>query len=130
MEIWAVRISQILRIYFPVVLLFLYAWNVIPETSLEQAGDAPTDAKIIREIIQIGLQAWKRAITADPQGVLDNWVGPAVCNYIGVYFAPPLDKSVDKVVAGVDLNHARLTGTKIALTMQSKIRKNVHVLCD
>eukprot|EP01018_Ginkgo_biloba_P006522 Gb_29819 [translate_table: standard] len=61
----------------------------------------------------VALQAWKKAITDDPLGILNNWVGSDVCNYTGVFCAPPPDKSVDQVVAGIDLNHAILTGTLV-----------------
>ncbi|RWW02042.1 hypothetical protein GW17_00034884, partial [Ensete ventricosum] len=58
----------------------------------------------------IALQAWKLAILSDPMNLTGNWVGPAVCNYTGVFCSPlPSDPSLT-VVAGVDLNHGDLAG--------------------
>ena len=57
------------------------------------------------------LQAWKQAITSDPKGITDTWVGFDVCKYEGVFCAPPPDNSCKLVVAGIDLNHANLAGT-------------------
>jgi hypothetical protein len=58
------------------------------------------------------LQAWKRAITDDPQGILKTWEGPGVCGYTGVFCSPPLDPELSnlEVVAGIDLNGADLKG--------------------
>lgn len=57
------------------------------------------------------LQAWKRAITEDPNGILSNWVGPNVCTYKGVYCSDSPDQSAPaNVVAGIDLNKANLKG--------------------
>ncbi|THU58587.1 hypothetical protein C4D60_Mb03t15940 [Musa balbisiana] len=58
----------------------------------------------------IALQAWKLAIVSDPMNLTGNWVGPAVCNYTGVFCSPlPSDPTLT-VVAGVDLNHGDLAG--------------------
>ena len=61
------------------------------------------------------LQAWKKAITDDPQGVTETWVGPDVCSYEGVFCSPPLDPELSylEVVSGIDLNHADLKGTLV-----------------
>ncbi|KAG6525770.1 hypothetical protein ZIOFF_015740 [Zingiber officinale] len=59
----------------------------------------------------VALQAWKRAITADPKNVTGNWCGPHVCNYTGVYCAPAPDDPCQITVAGIDLNHDALQGT-------------------
>ncbi|MCO5574753.1 hypothetical protein L7F22_028543 [Adiantum nelumboides] len=59
----------------------------------------------------VALQAWKAAITSDPNGITATWVGYNVCNYTGVFCAPPPDFSCEKVVAGIDLNHANIAGT-------------------
>ncbi|KAG0628747.1 hypothetical protein M758_1G050100 [Ceratodon purpureus] len=58
------------------------------------------------------LQAWKKAITEDPEHILDTWVGPDVCNYTGVFCSPPEDPELAhlEVVAGIDLNGADLKG--------------------
>ncbi|WRX13650.1 Leucine-rich repeat - like 10 [Theobroma cacao] len=56
------------------------------------------------------LQAWKRVIYSDPHNFTSNWVGHDVCNYTGVFCAPPpYDKKI-KVVAGIDLNGADIAG--------------------
>lgn len=57
------------------------------------------------------LQAWKNKITHDPNNITATWVGPNVCNYHGVYCAPPPDFSCDSVVAGIDLNSQNISGT-------------------
>lgn len=57
------------------------------------------------------LQAWKYAITSDPNGYTSNWYGPDVCNYTGVYCAPAPDDPHSLTVAGIDLNHANIAGT-------------------
>eukprot|EP00250_Pteridium_aquilinum_P017116 c23461_g1_i1 orf=34-1371(-) len=59
----------------------------------------------------VALQAWKAAITSDPSGITATWVGFNVCNYRGVFCAPPPDASCERVVAGIDLNHANIAGT-------------------
>ncbi|XP_068648170.1 leucine-rich repeat extensin-like protein 4 [Aristolochia californica] len=57
------------------------------------------------------LQAWKSAITEDPSGILNSWVGSDVCSYKGV-FCSQLVESMPSglVVAAIDLNHANLKG--------------------
>ncbi|XP_010260256.1 PREDICTED: leucine-rich repeat extensin-like protein 4 [Nelumbo nucifera] len=56
------------------------------------------------------LQAWKHVIYYDPKNFTSNWIGPFVCDYTGVYCAnSPSDPSI-QVVAGIDLNHAGITG--------------------
>ncbi|KAI3705102.1 hypothetical protein L1987_75334 [Smallanthus sonchifolius] len=57
------------------------------------------------------LQAWKHSITSDPRGFTSNWYGPHVCNYTGVYCAPSLDDPHITTVAGIDLNHANISGS-------------------
>ncbi|KAI8561274.1 hypothetical protein RHMOL_Rhmol04G0326000 [Rhododendron molle] len=56
------------------------------------------------------LQAWKHAITSDPNGFTSNWCGPNVCDYNGVYCAPAPDDPQVITVAGIDLNHAGISG--------------------
>ncbi|KAK1430874.1 hypothetical protein QVD17_13957 [Tagetes erecta] len=58
----------------------------------------------------VALQAWKAVIDSDPHGVTNNWVGPNVCNYTGVYCAKSLDNPRERTVAGIDLNHKDLAG--------------------
>ncbi|XAR57275.1 hypothetical protein NMG60_11025351 [Bertholletia excelsa] len=59
----------------------------------------------------IALQAWKHAITSDPKGFTSSWYGPNVCDYKGVYCAPAPDDPHVITVAGIDLNHAGISGT-------------------
>lgn len=56
------------------------------------------------------LQAWKQAITSDPNNFTANWNGPDVCHYNGVYCATAPDGSHTLTVAGIDLNHANIAG--------------------
>lgn len=58
----------------------------------------------------IALQAWKRVIYSDPFNFTTNWVGPSVCNYTGIYCAPPPYNHKIRVVAGIDLNGADIAG--------------------
>lgn len=60
----------------------------------------------------IALQAWKKAIVDDPNGILDTWVGKDVCEYKGVFCSPPEDPNLSylEVVSGIDLNEADLKG--------------------
>jgi hypothetical protein len=61
------------------------------------------------------LQAWKKAITDDPEGITATWVGPDVCSYEGVFCSPPLDPELSylEVVSGIDLNGGNLKGTLV-----------------
>ncbi|CAA3032362.1 leucine-rich repeat extensin 4 [Olea europaea subsp. europaea] len=64
----------------------------------------------------IALQAWKSAITDDPNGILKTWVGLNVCAYKGVFCADSQDymgRSTVQVVAAIDLNHADLQGVLV-----------------
>ncbi|KAL5864839.1 hypothetical protein ACOSQ3_002353 [Xanthoceras sorbifolium] len=58
----------------------------------------------------IALQAWKKIIYSDPYNFTANWVGPSVCNYKGIYCAPPPHDPTVQVVAGIDLNRADIAG--------------------
>ncbi|KAI4368374.1 hypothetical protein MLD38_016936 [Melastoma candidum] len=58
----------------------------------------------------IALQAWKHVIVSDPKNVTENWCDPDVCNYTGVFCAPAPDDTGVVTVAGIDLNHANITG--------------------
>ncbi|XP_059318053.1 leucine-rich repeat extensin-like protein 6 [Lycium ferocissimum] len=58
----------------------------------------------------IALQAWKHVITSDPRNFTRNWYGYKVCNYTGVYCAPAPDNPKITTVAGIDLNHANISG--------------------
>jgi hypothetical protein len=77
------------------------------------AGDQGVQSSQSRAFI--ALQAWKKAITDDPFSILTTWVGPSVCNYKGVFCSPPIsgEPSNILVVAGIDLNHANLSGTLV-----------------
>ncbi|KAL5702215.1 Leucine-rich repeat extensin-like protein 6 [Ranunculus cassubicifolius] len=57
------------------------------------------------------LQAWKHAMTSDPNNFTSNWHGSDVCKYNGVtcYKAP--DDPHVQTVAGIDLNHAGISGS-------------------
>uniref|UniRef100_A0A5B7ATS8 Cell wall hydroxyproline-rich glycoprotein n=1 Tax=Davidia involucrata TaxID=16924 RepID=A0A5B7ATS8_DAVIN len=62
------------------------------------------------------LQAWKSAITDDPLGILNTWVGSNVCTYKGVFCVESTDPETEMAgpsVAGIDLNHANLQGTLV-----------------
>lgn len=59
----------------------------------------------------IAFQAWKHSIISDPKNFTSNWCGPNVCNYTGVYCAPPPDDPRTITVAGIDLNHANISGS-------------------
>lgn len=58
----------------------------------------------------IAIKAWKQAILSDPNNITANWVGPAVCNYTGVYCTHSLDDPLERTVAGIDINHADIAG--------------------
>ncbi|GJN35872.1 hypothetical protein PR202_gb24685 [Eleusine coracana subsp. coracana] len=62
----------------------------------------------------VALQTWKQqAIFSDPNRLTANWVGPAVCNYTGVFCAPVprgFPGAGEIAVAGVDLNHGDIAG--------------------
>ncbi|XP_031115530.1 leucine-rich repeat extensin-like protein 4 [Ipomoea triloba] len=61
------------------------------------------------------LQALKSAISEDPLGILNSWVGSNVCDYKGVFCSDSQDfmGNPDEVVAGIDLNHANLKGVLV-----------------
>ncbi|CAN0887079.1 Leucine-rich repeat extensin-like protein 6 [Linum grandiflorum] len=58
----------------------------------------------------VALQKWKLLITSDSKAFTSNWYGPNVCTYNGVYCAPAPDDSETLTVAGLDLNHADISG--------------------
>ncbi|XP_022882509.1 leucine-rich repeat extensin-like protein 4 [Olea europaea var. sylvestris] len=58
------------------------------------------------------LQAWKSAISDDPNGILNTWVGSNVCAYKGVFCADSQD-STGPFVAAIDLNYANLQGVLV-----------------
>ncbi|XP_073000353.1 leucine-rich repeat extensin-like protein 7 [Typha latifolia] len=61
------------------------------------------------------LQAWRSAITEDPNGVLASWVGPNVCSYKGVFCSEPPEgiSTTSNVVAVIDLNRGNLKGSLV-----------------
>ncbi|KAL3535676.1 hypothetical protein ACH5RR_004137 [Cinchona calisaya] len=64
----------------------------------------------------IALQAWKSAISDDPLGILNTWVGSNVCSYKGIFCSDAQDymgNPIGPVVAGIDLNHANLRGNLV-----------------
>ncbi|CAL9055607.1 unnamed protein product [Musa banksii] len=58
----------------------------------------------------IALRAWKKAMYSDPYNFTDNWIGPDVCSYHGVFCTTAPDDPSINVVAGVDLNSADIAG--------------------
>ncbi|XP_015170456.1 leucine-rich repeat extensin-like protein 6, partial [Solanum tuberosum] len=58
----------------------------------------------------IALQAWKHVMTSDPRNFTKDWYDYNVCNYTGVYCAPAPDNPNITTVAGIDLNHANISG--------------------
>ncbi|KAJ1384359.1 Leucine-rich repeat [Sesbania bispinosa] len=62
-------------------------------------------------ISHTALQAWKHSIIYDPNNITSNWSGIHVCNYTGIYCAPAPDEPHIFTVAGIDLNHANITGS-------------------
>ncbi|KAK1421300.1 hypothetical protein QVD17_23518 [Tagetes erecta] len=77
-------------------------------TALSHQATIPPNPRL--EKAYIALQAWKHSITSDPRGFTSNWYGPHVCNYTGVFCAPSLDDPKCTTVAGIDLNHANISG--------------------
>ncbi|KAF7806890.1 leucine-rich repeat extensin-like protein 6 [Senna tora] len=76
--------------------------------------DNKDDVLTILQNAYTALQSWKRAITSDPNGLTVNWNAGAVegvCNYTGVYCAPPPDDPHTVAVAGIDLTAGDLAGT-------------------
>lgn len=62
----------------------------------------------------MALQAWKSAITEDPNGILTNWVGPNVCSYKGIFCSNSQnDPSNTPNIVGIDLNYGNLKGTLV-----------------
>lgn len=65
----------------------------------------------------IALQAWKLAISDDPNGILSSWVGPDVCSYKGVFCSKSRSAigfpDDDLVVSGIDLNRGNLQGNLV-----------------
>ncbi|CAN1129089.1 Leucine-rich repeat extensin-like protein 6 [Linum perenne] len=49
-------------------------------------------------------------MTSDPRNFTSDWYGPNVCNYNGVYCAPAPGDPKTQTVAGIDLNHADISG--------------------
>ncbi|CAL4943304.1 unnamed protein product [Urochloa decumbens] len=62
------------------------------------------------EAAYIALQAWKHAIIEDPKNLTENWCGPFVCNYTGIFCTAARDDPHILTVAGIDLNHGRIAG--------------------
>ncbi|XP_030448641.2 leucine-rich repeat extensin-like protein 6 [Syzygium oleosum] len=58
------------------------------------------------------LQAWKSAVTDDPNKIMETWVGSDVCSYKGVFCSDPQD-GMGPLVAGIDLNKANVQGTLV-----------------
>ncbi|KAI4321015.1 hypothetical protein MLD38_034439 [Melastoma candidum] len=79
-------------------------WDYEPEL---KEGDFPN--RRLRDAY-IALQAWKKAMNSDPYGVTENWVRPNVCDYKGVFCEQALDDPSQTIVAGIDLNHADISG--------------------
>ncbi|KAF8034160.1 hypothetical protein BT93_C0437 [Corymbia citriodora subsp. variegata] len=58
------------------------------------------------------LQAWKSAVTDDPNKIMETWVGSDVCSYKGVFCSDSQD-GMGPFVAGIDLNRANVQGTLV-----------------
>ncbi|PWA88180.1 leucine-rich repeat protein [Artemisia annua] len=78
-------------------------------TTLSHQATSPPNPRL--QNAYYALQAWKHSITSDPRGFTSNWYGYNVCNYTGVFCAPSLDDANLTTVAGIDLNHANITGS-------------------
>lgn len=63
------------------------------------------------------LQAWKLAISDDPNGILSTWVGLDVCSYKGVFCSGSWNAvgfpDNEPVVTGIDLNRGNLRGSLV-----------------
>ncbi|GJN08085.1 hypothetical protein PR202_ga25973 [Eleusine coracana subsp. coracana] len=79
------------------------------------------DLYVLRGILDVSAshcacttRTWKQqVIFSDPNRVTADWVGPAVCNYTGVFCAPVprgLPGAWELAVAVVDLNHGDIAG--------------------
>lgn len=79
-------------------------------------GGVPSGSVQRQNSAYTALQTWKSANTDDPMGILNNWVGPNVCTYRGIFCSHSEDymgNPTDLVVTGIDLNHANLQGTLV-----------------
>ncbi|KAF5800016.1 putative leucine-rich repeat-containing, plant-type, leucine-rich repeat domain superfamily [Helianthus annuus] len=78
-------------------------------TTLSHQATTPPNPRLLNAFY--ALQAWKHSITSDPRGFTSDWYGYNVCNYTGVFCAPSQDDPHLTTVAGVDLNHANISGS-------------------
>lgn len=83
--------------------------TMAPSMAPTAAQTATNNSRL--EKAYVALQALKRAITDDPKKLTENWCGPDVCSYRGVYCATAPDDPCARTVASVDLNHGDLAGT-------------------
>ncbi|CAI9273578.1 unnamed protein product [Lactuca saligna] len=95
----------ILPAHVKYVLLILLSFY----TTLSHQASSPPNPRLQKAYF--ALQAWKHSIKSDPQGFTSNWYGYNVCNYTGVFCAPSLDDPHVTTVAGIDLNHANISGS-------------------
>ncbi|KAL5702216.1 Leucine-rich repeat extensin-like protein 6 [Ranunculus cassubicifolius] len=96
-----------MRIQFKSVLLVLFFVSYISSSYQEVYLPSP-NPRLLKAYE--ALQAWKHAIISDPKNVTSNWYGPDVCKYKGVFCAKAPDDPHVTTVAGIDLNHAKISG--------------------
>ncbi|TVU20922.1 hypothetical protein EJB05_30528, partial [Eragrostis curvula] len=75
--------------------------------------DVGIDIKISNPLLlsaHKALQALKDALYSDPNNFTQNWVGPDVCAYNGVFCVPSLQNASTSAVATLDMNGADVAG--------------------
>lgn len=88
------------------VLLFLL--YTVTQAAQTDAGGTPVQSPKLN-LAYTALQAWKSAISRDPNGILRSWVGNNVCSYKGVFCGG----GGGATVVGIDLNRANLEGVLV-----------------
>ncbi|KAK4761130.1 hypothetical protein SAY87_006023 [Trapa incisa] len=88
----------------------------IPTTGATAPGPSSTSAS--HETAFYALQAWKSAITDDPNRILSTWMGPDVCSYEGIFCSTNSYKKYgfpdhEPVITGIDLNRRNLRGSLV-----------------
>ena len=96
--------------YLNIVLFIAFLISIINPSQQDPSSPLPPLNPRLTKAYT-ALQAWKYKITSDPKNFTLNWCGPNVCNYTGIYCAPALDDPHIYTVAGVDLNHATISGS-------------------
>ncbi|KAM0951859.1 putative leucine-rich repeat-containing, plant-type, leucine-rich repeat domain superfamily [Dioscorea sansibarensis] len=98
-----------LTLHLPFLFFFFLSIS-FPTPSFSQSSTYPIPLNPRLDKAYIALQAFKHSITSDPKNFTGDWCGPHVCNYTAVYCAPALDDPDIYTVAGIDLNHANISG--------------------